>query len=345
LRIEVGNILPDNVKMAKFWKKADGKVFCDLCPHMCAIAPEKRGICGVRQNHNGTLTTLIYGKASSIHVDPIEKKPLFHFMPGEMALSLGSIGCNFRCLHCQNYSISQAKVEMFQMSNLSPEQVSEISERDRCRIISWTYNEPTIWHEFTFDSSVVAKERGLATTYVTNGYINEEPLREIAPFLDAMNIDVKAFKDEFYRKVCKAHLQPVLNTVELAHSLGIHVELTYLIIPNMNDSEDEIRDFAKWVSTVSVEIPVHFTRFHPDYMMTDIGPTPISTLDMAFNTAKKEGLAFVYLGNVPSDDRENTYCPDCGTLVIQRTGFRTNIVELKDGKCGKCGRSLNMIVR
>jgi pyruvate formate lyase activating enzyme len=344
LRTEVGSILADNVKMAKFWRKTGGKVSCGLCPHACAIAPEKKGICGVRENRNGALMTLIYGKVSSLHVDPIEKKPLFHFMPGEFALSLGSIGCNFRCLHCQNYSISQAKVEMYKMDNLSPEQVSDICERDKCRIISWTYNEPTIWHEFTYDSSVAAKRRGLATTYVTNGYINEEPLREIAPYLDAMNIDVKAFREDFYRKICKASLAPVLRTVELAHSLGIHVELTYLIIPEKNDSEEEIRDFARWVSSISVEMPVHFTRFHPDYMMTDIGPTPISTLDMAVRTAKEEGLAFVYLGNVSSDDRENTYCPDCGTLVIQRAGFRTKMIDFKDGRCGKCGRSLNMVL-
>lgn len=336
--------MTDNSRRAKFWKKVGEKVSCELCPQNCVIAAGKRGICGVRENQNGTLMTLIYGKASSLHVDPIEKKPLFHFMPGETALSLGSVGCNFRCLHCQNYSISQAKVDAFRMRDLSPEEVSDICERERCRIISWTYNEPTIWHEFTYDSSVRAKERGFKTTYVTNGYINEEPLNEMAPYLDAMNIDVKAFSDDFYKKVCKARLDPVLRTVELAKSLGIHVEITYLIIPERNDSREEIREFVRWTSSISKEIPIHFTRFHPDYMMTDVEATPMSTLDMAFQTAKEEGLVYVYLGNVTSDDRENTYCPRCGRLNIERSGFRTRITGMEGGRCSNCGHSLNMVV-
>ena len=333
------------MREAKFWTKSDGKVSCQLCPHNCVIAADKRGICGVRENQSGVLMSLIYGRASSTHVDPIEKKPLFHFMPGELSLSLGSVGCNMRCLHCQNYSISQAKVEAFKMNDITPAQVSDMCERERCRIISWTYNEPTVWHEFTHDASEVAKGRGLFTTYITNGFINEEPLREISPHLDAMNIDVKAFRDDFYKKVCRASLDPVLRTTELAYSLGIHLELTYLVIPGKNDSTEEIGDFARWVGSISPEIPVHFTRFHPDYMMTDVDMTPLSTLEMAHDIAEREGLLFVYLGNVSTPEGENTYCPDCGNLAIERSDFRIRTIGLDGGRCDNCGRSLNIVVK
>lgn len=332
------------MKEAKFWRKEDGRVACALCPHSCKIAPGKRGICGVRENREGKLYSLIYGKASSVHVDPIEKKPLFHFKPGDRVISLGSIGCTFRCLHCQNFTISQASFGSFPLEDMRPEQVTEICRSTNCRGVSWTYNEPIIWHEFAFDASKIAKENGLYTVYVTNGYIQEEPLRELAQCLDAMNIDVKGFREEFYKKTCKASLEPVLRATELALSLGIHVELTYLIIPGKNDSEGEIRDFARWVVTaLRPDVPVHFTRFHPDYMMTDVPATPMKAMEMAFRVGREEGLRFPYMGNVPRHGAENTYCPKCGALAVERSGFDILRLDVKEGRCAVCGEPLNMV--
>jgi pyruvate formate lyase activating enzyme len=333
------------MKEARFWRPENGMVACGLCPHACKIAPGKRGICGVRENRDGKLYSLIYGKVSSIYVDPIEKKPFFHFKPGERVLSLSSVGCTFRCQHCQNHTISQAEVGKFGLEDISPEEVLKTCERSGCRGISWTYNEPTIWHEFSYETSKLAKSKGLHTNYVTNGYIQEAPLRELAECIDAMNIDVKAFHEDFYKKVCRASLKPVLDAAKLAHELGIHVELTYLIIPGKNDSEAEIRDFSRWVAeSLDPKVPVHFTRFHPDYLMMDVSSTPIKTLDTAYKIGKEEGLEFPYAGNVPGDDRENTYCPKCGTLIIRRMGFSVIEMRSKDGGCPTCDENLNMIL-
>jgi len=332
------------MKEAKFWKAEKGRVRCGLCPHSCLIAEGKRGICGVRENRGGTLYSLIYGKASSIHVDPIEKKPLFHFKPGEMVLSLGTVGCNFRCEHCQNFAISQADADSPLLREMRAEEIPRLCTLEGCGGVAWTYNEPTIWHEFTLDSSRLAKERGLFTVYVTNGYIQEEPLKEIARYLDGMNIDIKAFREDFYRKVCKAHLEPVLRAAELAYRLAVHVELTYLIIPTMNDSTEEITEFTRWVCDhLSPDVPVHFTRFHPDYKMLNLQSTPMETMNMAYDIALREGLRFVYLGNVPYSSRENTYCPSCGALVVERMGYRILTKGLRGDRCASCGEALNIV--
>ena len=329
---------------AKFWKKEGDKTACYLCPHHCRLNEGKYGICGVRQNQGGKLYSLIYGRASGVHIDPIEKKPLFHFLPGEPILSLGSVGCNLRCQHCQNFSISQAKVQETHLEGMRPEDVSRIAMENGCRAIAYTYNEPTIWHEFTYDASKIAKEKGLRTVYVTNGFIEEEPLREIAPYLDAMNIDVKGFREDFYKNVCKARLEPVLKATILAHQLGIHIELTYLIIPGKNDSETEMRDFTQWVSKeLAKSVPVHFTRFHPDYMMNDVPATPVKTLSLARGIAKEEGLKFVYTGNYLSEDGEDTRCPKCGALIIHRIGFNIKRVNFRGSSCPKCGEDLHIV--
>lgn len=330
---------------AKFWRQEGEKVECFLCPHHCRIAHNKMGICGVRQNRNGGLYSLIYGQASAIHVDPMEKKPLFHFYPGESVLSLGSIGCNLRCLHCQNYTISQAKFGSAYLNSLRPEDVVRLAKESGCRAVAFTYNEPTIWHEFAFDVFRLCQERGIATVYVSNGFIELEPLRELAPYLNAMNIDVKGFREEFYRQVCKARLGPVLAATELAHDLGVHLELTYLIIPTRNDKEEEIRSFCKWVvGKLDARVPVHFTRFHPDYLMTDLPGTPVQTMEMALGVGKEEGLSFVYLGNIYAPEGESTRCPRCGSLVIKRSGFHVEKAALQEGKCSKCGEPLNIVV-
>ncbi len=333
---------PAMKKEALFWKPMNNQtVQCFLCPHHCIIAPEKHGICGVRKNENGTLFSLIYQACSSIAVDPIEKKPLYHFHPGSRVLSLGSVGCTFRCDHCQNYHISMARPEEQSLRNIPAEQLCTIAKKEGCTGVAWTYNEPTIWHEYTVEAAKLIKAAGLYTVYVTNGYIEEEPLKDIAPYLDAMNIDVKAFQEQFYQKVCKAKLAPVLQTCEHAKTLGIHLELTYLVIPGLNDAMTDIKAFCQWVAEkLGVETPVHFSRFHPDYKMTDTLATPIHTLLACHTAAKDAGLQFVYLGNIGHGDYDNTYCPSCKNLLIERNGYSSDIKGLVKGTCSRCGASI-----
>jgi pyruvate formate lyase activating enzyme len=326
-------------KEAMFWKPMKNEtVQCFLCPHHCIIAPEKRGICGVRENEQGKLFSLIYQACSSIAVDPIEKKPLYHFYPGSLVLSLGSVGCTFRCDHCQNYHISMARPEELSLRDIPAETLGKIAKDQNCRGVAWTYNEPTIWHEYTIEAAKLVKNAGLYTVYVTNGYIEEKPLREIAPYLDAMNIDIKAFHDEFYRTVCKAKLAPVLQTCELAKKLGVHVEITYLVIPGFNDDASEIKKFCQWVAEkLGTDTAVHFSRFHPDYKMTEIKATPSSTLLSCHAIAKETGLQFVYLGNIAHGDYDNTYCPSCNMVLITRYGFSADVKGVAQGKCSHCG--------
>jgi pyruvate formate lyase activating enzyme len=333
-------------KEARFWRStSEGGVQCFLCPHNCKIGIGGRGVCGVRENENGVLYSLIYGSCSSVAEDPIEKKPLNHFHPGSFVLSLGSVGCNFKCDHCQNFRISAVRPEDMFLDEISPEEAVELAMRRGCEGIAWTYNEPTIWHEYTFESMKLAKKSGLYTVYVTNGYINEEPFKEISSFLDAMNIDVKAFHESFYKKVCKSRLEPVLNTCEVAKNLGVHLEVTYLVIPGINDSLDEIRGFCRWVvEKLGEDTPVHFSRFHPDYKMTDIPPTPIDTLLKIYEVAKDLGILYPYLGNVPHGKYENTFCPGCNNVIIERYGFSSNMVGLEKDKCKGCGRVLPIVL-
>ena len=332
--------------LAKHWTKLDGKkVRCELCPHRCILDDGQVGVCRVRKNIGGKLYTLNYGSVSSMAIDPIEKKPLFHFKPASRIFSISTVGCNLRCKHCQNWEISQAGPEFPYLREFKPEEIVKIAKEYGSEGIAFTYNEPTIWHEFSLDVSKLAKNEGMYTVYVTNGYISEEPFREIAEYLDAMNIDVKAFTDEFYRKITGGRLNPVLRTVELAHEMGIHVELTYLIIPELNDSPKEIEKFAEWVKSVSPEIPVHFSRFFPMYKLTDKPPTPISEVHRAYKIAKKVGLEYVYLGNTWEPEYESTYCPNCGNLLIEREYYNTKIVGLTpDGKCKKCGKKINVVL-
>ncbi len=330
---------------AMFYTRQGDKVKCGLCPHSCVISDKRRGLCGVRENRSGVLYSLIYGKASSVHPDPIEKKPLFHFLPGSTSISFASIGCNLFCQHCQNFSLSRARFDDFDLSNLTPEDVVRYAKSTGSRSVSWTYNEPTIWHEFTTVASKAAHAAGFKTVYVTNGFIQEEPLRQLKGVIDAMNIDVKAFKETFYQKICGGKLAPVLRACEIAVGLGMHVELTYLIIPGQNDSISEMGEFSRWVrDSLGASVPVHFSAFHPDYKMTSIPSTPASTMKSAYEAAKKEGLEFVYLGNIYAGDRDDTFCPKCGTLVIEREGFSVRGANLNGNKCGKCGADLNLVI-
>ncbi len=306
-------------------------VKCSLCNHRCTIADGKHGICGVRQNTGGTLYASTYGLVSAEAVDPIEKKPLFHYLPGTLSYSLGGIGCNFRCEHCQNWHISQADATIARLSPLSPEEGVARALASGSASISWTYNEPTIWHEYTLDMGTLARARGLGTCYVTNGYITEEALRELSPMLAAFRVDLKAFTDEFYKKICGAHLQPVLDAAVVARELGMHIETVTLVIPGANDSMEEQESLIRWViEHLGPETPMHFSAFHPDYRMRDRGATPVALLEKICTRAKELGLRFPYLGNVPHSRYQNTYCPACGAMLIERRGFSSRITGLDD---------------
>ncbi len=333
------------MKEALLWVPGeDRSAKCKLCAHFCIVKEGKSGICGVRENHDGRLMATTYARVSSVGPDPIEKKPLYHFMPGTSVLSLGSIGCNFRCDFCQNWSISQEYVNR-RLRLIEPEKLPMMAERFNCQSISWTYNEPTIWYEYTLDGARLAKTAGLGTSYVTNGYMSTEALEGIAPYLDAMNIDVKAFNEDFYRKRSSARLQPVLDTCELAVKLGIHIEITYLIVPTQNDDPKEIDSFCKWVlEDLGPSVPIHFSRYHPDFKFRKIPGTPMETMRMAHRTAKEMGLKFVYLGNIPHCQEENTYCPECGELMLERLGLRLKTNSSSNGKCSKCGTDLGLII-
>ena len=336
----------DVIREAMFYEKlGDNKVHCNLCAHSCRIAPGKRGFCGVRENRGGALYTLIYGTVSSEAVDPIEKKPLYHFYPGSYVYSVGSIGCNFRCKHCQNWSISQASLEDSYTMEILPEELVERALLSRSRSIAWTYNEPTIWHEYIYECAKLAKCAGLATVYVTNGYMTPEVLRHIAPYLDAANIDIKAFNEKFYHDVASAKLGPVLEVSALAKELGIHVEITTLIIPGVNDSLEELRELSKWMyKNMGPETPLHFTRFHPQYQMQNLSPTPVKTMQEAYKIATEEGMKYVYMGNVPGSDRNNTFCPNCGKMLISRGIFEIERYDITPEKtCPKCGESIPII--
>ena len=332
------------MKEAMFYTKAeDNAVVCELCSHHCRIKEGKRGICGVRENREGMLYSLVYGRLIAENVDPIEKKPLFHFLPGSRAFSISTVGCNFHCLHCQNFDISQYPHahagEIAGAERTAADVVGE-AVRTGCASVCYTYVEPTIFYEFAYDCSLIAREQQLKNVFVSNGYMTPEVTRHLAPVLDGINIDIKAFTDKFYKKVCKAGLQPVLDSVRLMHELGVWVEVTTLIIPGWNDSSDELRDIAGFIHSVSPTIPWHVTAFYPTYKMMDREPTPVTTLRKAREIGLAEGLKYVYEGNIPGEGGENTYCPACGAEVISRYGFSIRQNSLADGRCSKCGEQI-----
>lgn len=319
-------------------------VRCSVCNHRCTIKDGKTGICGVRLNQGGTLYATTYGKVSAEAVDPIEKKPLYHFLPGTLSYSLGSVGCNFHCEHCQNWHISRADRGFPGLRELSPEEGVKRAAARGCASISWTYNEPAIWHEYPLDMGALARKQGIGTVYVTNGYITEEALRELSPTLNAYRVDIKAFRDDFYRKVCGARLQPVLDSAVLARELGMHVEVVNLVIPGENDSPEETGEMIRWiVEHLGPGTPVHFTRFHPDYHMQDREATPVPTLERIYRQARELGLRFPYLGNVFSHPFESTYCPVCGEILIERRGFSSTFRNLSGHSCGKCGETIEYV--
>jgi len=325
-------------------KIGNGKVKCHLCAHNCSISPGRRGICAVRENRDGILYTLVYGKIIARHIDPIEKKPLFHFYPGSMSYSIAAVGCNLRCMHCQNYVISQypKKHPDIPGEDMTPEQVVSEAELRGCKSISYTYTEPTIFMEFAYDCAALARKKGIKNVFVSNGFMSPESASLIAPYLDANNIDLKG-DDNFYKKVAGASLQPVLETIRLMKKLGVLVEVTTLIIPNYNDSDEFLGWAAEFIKSVDPSIPWHVTQFYPTYNLLDQPRTPISTLRMAKDIGLKAGLKYVYEGNVPGEGGENTCCPSCRELLIERFGFSLTAIKMKDSGCSKCGAQIDGI--
>lgn len=326
------------MKEADFYEKLDGKLRCDLCPHHCLIEEGQRGLCGIKKNQDGKLIALTYGKPCATHVDPIEKKPLYHVHPGSSQFSIATVGCNFKCAFCQNWRISQAEPEVTSERKVPPEKVVEMAKKNDCEGIAYTYTEPTVFFEYAFDIAKLAKEEGLSNYFITNGFISPEPLKKITPYLDAANIDLKSFKPEFYKELAGARLEPVKKAIKLYYKNDIWIELTNLIIPGYNNDEGSIRKMVRWViDELGPDVPLHLSRFFPAYKMKDVEPTPKSFLKKAYGIAKNEGLNFVYVGNIRDPEASNTYCPECGALLIERNGLRLVSNKIEDGKCPNCG--------
>ena len=328
------------MKEAKFYSKYDEeKLICETCPRQCIIPGGKCGFCHAFCNKNGKLYNVLYGEIASIALDPIEKKPLYHFYPGSNILSAGTNGCNLRCQFCQNWELVEGNNPT---TSLSPEYLFELSEKYGSIGIAFTYNEPTITYEFVFDTFIFFKEHNLKTVLITNGYINEKPLLEILPLTDALNIDLKSIKDSFYKEICKGKIEPVKRTIELSNKHS-SVEVTNLIIPSLNDTKEELFELREFIANVSPDIPLHLSRYFPNYKMT-LPPTPIKTLIEAYGMMR-EKLNYVYIGNALIENKENSYCPNCGNLLVKRSGFSSNVVGItKDTRCSLCNRRVPFII-
>ena len=333
------------MKEAMLYNRLDeDRVGCHLCAHRCTIAPDKFGVCQVRQNREGKLYSLVYGQLVSQAVDPIDKKPLFHFHPGSLSFSIATVGCNFRCDFCQNAEISQMPRDHGRVlgRETPPGEVVSAAQRRGCASIAYTYTEPTIAFEYTYDVAKLANQAGIKNVYVTNGYMTAEMLEAFDPYLDAANVDLKAFSDDFYRKICGARLQPVLDSLKKMKEMGVWVEVTTLVIPGLNDAPEELGDIARFIAQeLGVETPWHVSRFHPTYRMMDRPSTPVATLRQARRIGLEAGLRHVYTGNIPGDEGESTLCYGCGQPVIQRYGFRVSDKHLEGGKCAHCGAAID----
>ncbi len=331
------------MKEAMLYRKLDDrKVHCNLCHHSCFISDSKFGICGVRQNQAGTLYTHSYGKAVATNVDPIEKKPLYHFLPGSTSFSVAAAGCNFRCGFCQNWQISQISEPGKSRQpgrELAPADIVRQAQAYGCPSISYTYTEPTIFFEYAYETAKLARKAGLLNVFVTNGFMTPAALDTIKPYLDACNVDLKSFREDFYKKICHGRLQPVLDSIRHMKSLNIWVEITTLIVPGSNDSKDELGDIARFIAETDPDIPWHISRFHPDYQFTDSELTPLSVLETAYNFGKAEGLRYVYLGNVVHASID-TQCPHCMQTIIRRAGYQVTSKLTSQGTCPQCGATI-----
>lgn len=326
----------DKYHNACFWHKEGDSIICDLCPHGCILSESKTGICRSRQNINGKLVSLGYGKPCAVHSDPIEKKPLYHMLPGTRTYSIGVAGCNLCCKNCQNHSISQVSPLQTQNYHFSPQQIVDDAKRNGCLSISYTYSEPVVWIEYVMDTAKLARKAGLKNVLVSSGYINTEPLKELCTIIDGAHIDLKSFDNTVYRNLNAGKLEPVLQSLKLAKEKGVWVEVVNLVIPQWSDDLGMIRSMCKWISkNLGNDTPLHFSRFFPLYKLENLFPTPLVTLESAKKIALEEKLNFVYIGNVAEFD-SNTYCPSCGELLIYRKGYRIKPEALNGGVCEKC---------
>jgi pyruvate formate lyase activating enzyme len=329
-------------KLSPYFTSLDGgNIQCELCPHRCRVAKGKRGICRVRENRDGRYYSLVYGNPCAVHIDPIEKKPFFHVLPGTTSFSLATAGCNFQCKFCQNWEISQAAPEDVTSYEVPLELMVKRAKEAAARSIAYTYVEPTIFYEYMIDVGTLAKQSGLLNVYHSNGFINPVPLKNLCKVLDAANIDLKGFTENFYRELCSGELNPVLETLKTLKREKVHLEITNLVIPTKNDEMSMVKEMCLWVKKeLGADTPIHFSRFYPLYKLKTLPQTPVSTLDKARAVALSTGLEYVYVGNVPGHEGENTFCPKCKKMVIQRTGYMVGETNLKAGKCRYCGKPI-----
>jgi pyruvate formate lyase activating enzyme len=316
-------------------------VKCLLCAQNCTIPAGERGKCRARMNVNGELRSLVYGRPVAVHVDPIEKKPFYHFLPGSDAFSFATSGCPLRCKFCQNWEISQSRPEDFETPYISPQAIVDSVIGRRTSVIAFTYNEPTVFMEYMADTALLAAKHKLRSVLVSCGFMNAEPLEEMCGFLNAVKIDLKGYSQDFYRNVCGAELSPVLRSIRQIARNKVHLEIVNLVVPTLNDSEKMLRELASWVmGEIGPDVPIHFTRFHPDYKLVNLPPTPVATLERSRDIAMEKGIRYAYIGNVPNHAGNHTYCPDCGKMVIQRNAFFVTELNMERGNCKFCGRSI-----
>jgi pyruvate formate lyase activating enzyme len=322
-------------------KSGLSRVRCELCPRHCAISDGQRGECGVRENRAGVLYTLVYGRPCSLAIDPIEKKPFYHFLPGSQALSLATAGCNLHCLYCQNWQISQRLPEEVESIDLPPRQVVAAAQESGSPAIAYTYSEPTVFYEYMLDTARMAREQQVRNVVISAGYINPEPLRDLCGTVDAIKIDFKGYSHDFYRRICSGTLRPVLEAMKVIQQQDVHLEIVTLVVPTLNDDPEELRDLCRWiVDELGPDVPTHFSRFHPLYKLAHLPMTPVETLEQAHRIAVEEGIHYAYIGNVPGHPADNTYCHHCGKLIIRRLGFAVAETHLVDGRCRFCDQPI-----
>jgi pyruvate formate lyase activating enzyme len=333
---------PAGPKEARFYDKLqNGTVQCRVCPRQCVMREGEHGFCSTRENHGGKLYSLVYGRISARQTDPIEKKPFFHFLPGSMAYSIATVGCNLTCKFCQNFQISQAKPGEFPLEIMSPDIAASNTMAAGAQSIAFTYNEPTVFTEYVYDCSAAARKSGIRSVVISNGFINPAPVERLSEVISAYKVDFKAFSQSFYREVTGGDREPVLNTVRLLKKLGVWMELVHLTIPTLNDSESDFKGMGDWLmGEVGPDVPIHFTRFHPMYRLTNLPVTPVSTLEKARDILRGKGMRYVYIGNVPGHPAESTSCPKCGKVIIERDGYSIRQIKMKKGACGWCGTSI-----
>jgi pyruvate formate lyase activating enzyme len=324
---------------ARYYKRLpDREIECNLCPKLCRLGDKERGYCGVRENQGGTYYTLVYGKACSLNVDPVEKKPFFHVLPGTNALSLATAGCNVNCKFCQNWQISQVRPEQVEHFDLPPDAVAAAAEKYGCPAVAYTYTEPVVFFEYMADSAVAARRRRIRNLVVTGGHVKPEPLRDLLDVVDAVKIDLKSFSKDFYAEYVRGDLGAVLEAIRIVAGSKVWLEVVYLVIPTLNDSPGEVREMSRWLKAeAGPDVPLHFSRFQPMYLVKNLPPTPVSTLERSRGIALEEGLRYVYIGNVPGHEAESTSCPNCRRVVVARSGYAVRKNDIRSGKCGFCG--------